>query len=41
VDKAAPILGQDTEDILVELGYSEAERKDLEARGIVQRWPRR
>ena len=38
VDKAAPILGQDTTDILVELGYTEAERRDLEARGIVQVW---
>ena len=38
VDKAAPILGQDTESILVELGYTEDERKDLEARGIVQAW---
>jgi len=38
VDKAAPILGQDTADILVELGYTEAERCDLEARGIVQVW---
>ena len=38
VDKAAPILGQDTGAILVELGYTEAERKDLEARGIVQSW---
>jgi crotonobetainyl-CoA:carnitine CoA-transferase CaiB-like acyl-CoA transferase len=38
VDKAAPILGQDTADILVELGYTEAERRDLEARGIVQVW---
>jgi crotonobetainyl-CoA:carnitine CoA-transferase CaiB-like acyl-CoA transferase len=41
VDRAAPILGQDTEDILVELGYTEDERKDLEARGIVQSWPQR
>jgi crotonobetainyl-CoA:carnitine CoA-transferase CaiB-like acyl-CoA transferase len=41
VDRAAPILGQDTEDILVELGYTEGERKDLEARGIVQSWPQR
>ena len=41
VDGAAPILGQDTEDILVELGYTEGERKDLEARGIVQSWPQR
>jgi crotonobetainyl-CoA:carnitine CoA-transferase CaiB-like acyl-CoA transferase len=38
VDKAAPILGQDTTDILVEFGYTEAERRDLEARGIVQVW---
>ena len=38
VDKAAPILGQDTTDILVELGYTGAERRDLEARGIVQVW---
>jgi formyl-CoA transferase len=38
VDRAAPMLGQDTEDILTELGYSEAERRDLEAKGIVQRW---
>ena len=38
VDKAAPILGQDTAAILVELGYTEAERRDLEARGIVQVW---
>jgi formyl-CoA transferase len=39
VDRAAPMLGQDTEDILIELGYTESERRDLEAKGIVQRWP--
>jgi crotonobetainyl-CoA:carnitine CoA-transferase CaiB-like acyl-CoA transferase len=39
VDRAAPLLGQNTEELLVELGYTEAERRDLEARRIVQRWP--
>src|SRR4029450_10707178 len=36
VDRAAPLLGQNTEELLVELGYTEAERRDLEARRIVQ-----
>jgi len=40
VDRAAPLLGQHTEEILVELGYTEAERRALEAKGIVQRWPK-
>jgi crotonobetainyl-CoA:carnitine CoA-transferase CaiB-like acyl-CoA transferase len=39
VDRAAPLLGQNTEELLVELGYNEAERRDLEARRIVERWP--
>lgn len=39
VDRAAPMLGQDTEGILIELGYTESARRDLEAKGIVQRWP--
>jgi crotonobetainyl-CoA:carnitine CoA-transferase CaiB-like acyl-CoA transferase len=35
VDRPAPLLGQHTADILAELGYTEAERRDLAARGIV------
>jgi len=38
VDRAAPLLGQHTEEILIELDYSEAERRALEAKGVVQRW---
>ena len=40
VDRAAPLLGQHTEELLIELGYSEAERRALEAKGIVERWPK-
>ena len=40
VDRAAPLLGQHTEEILVELGYSEIERRALEAKDIIQRWPK-
>ena len=40
VDRAAPLLGQHTEEILVELGYSETERRALEAKDIIQRWPK-
>ena len=40
VDRAAPLLGQHTEEILVELGSSETERRALEAKDIIQRWPK-
>ena len=40
VDRAAPLLGQHTEEILVELGYTETERRALEAKDIIQRWPK-
>ena len=33
--KPAPGLGQDNDDILADLGYSEAERRDLHAKGAV------
>jgi crotonobetainyl-CoA:carnitine CoA-transferase CaiB-like acyl-CoA transferase len=33
--KPAPGLGQNNDDILTELGYSEAERQDLQAKGVV------
>jgi formyl-CoA transferase len=39
VDRAAPLLGQHTEEILIALGYTETERRGLEAKGVVQRWP--
>ena len=35
VDRAAPLLGQHTDDILTELGYTDAERHALRARGVV------
>jgi crotonobetainyl-CoA:carnitine CoA-transferase CaiB-like acyl-CoA transferase len=35
VDRAAPLLGQHTGEILAELGYTEAERRALEAQGII------
>ena len=35
VDRAAPLLGQHTAEILTELGYSRAEQRELEARGII------
>jgi formyl-CoA transferase len=35
VDRPAPLLGQHTDDILAELGYTDAERRELQARGIV------
>ncbi|OGL15507.1 MAG: CoA-transferase [Candidatus Rokubacteria bacterium RIFCSPLOWO2_12_FULL_71_22] len=35
VDRPAPLLGQDTEAILTELGYGEAEQRALRDRGIV------
>ena len=33
VDRAAPLLGQNTEEILIELGYTETERRGLEGQG--------
>ena len=35
VDRPAPRLGQDNADILAELGYTDAERRDLEAKGVI------
>ena len=35
VDRPAPLLGQHTDDILAELGYTDAERRALQARGVV------
>jgi crotonobetainyl-CoA:carnitine CoA-transferase CaiB-like acyl-CoA transferase len=35
VDRAAPLLGQDTAAMLTELGYSEAEQQTLRDRGVV------
>jgi formyl-CoA transferase len=35
VDRAAPLLGQDNTAVLTELGYSEAEQRDLGAKGVV------
>jgi crotonobetainyl-CoA:carnitine CoA-transferase CaiB-like acyl-CoA transferase len=35
VDRPAPRLGQDNADVLTELGYSEAEQRDLGAKGVV------
>jgi crotonobetainyl-CoA:carnitine CoA-transferase CaiB-like acyl-CoA transferase len=35
VDRAAPLLGQHTAEILEELGYSEAERRTLQDRGVI------
>jgi crotonobetainyl-CoA:carnitine CoA-transferase CaiB-like acyl-CoA transferase len=35
VDRAAPILGQDNAAILTELGYSDAEQRALEDKGVV------
>jgi crotonobetainyl-CoA:carnitine CoA-transferase CaiB-like acyl-CoA transferase len=35
VDRPAPLLGQDNTAILTELGYSDAEQRDLKARGII------
>ncbi len=35
VDRAAPTLGQDNAAILTEVGYSEAEQRELKARGVV------
>ena len=35
VDRPAPLLGQHTAEILAELGYTEAERRELEADGVI------
>jgi formyl-CoA transferase len=35
VDRAAPLLGQHTAEILAELGYTEAEQRELREQGIV------
>ena len=35
VDRPAPRLGQDNVDILTELGYTEAELRDLKAKGVI------
>ena len=35
VDRAAPLLGQDTRDILTELGYTAEQQRALEAQGVV------
>ena len=35
VDRAAPLLGQHTAEILTELGYSRAEQRELEAKGVI------
>jgi formyl-CoA transferase len=35
VDRAAPLLGEHTTDILTELGDGDAEQRDLRARGVV------
>ena len=32
-DRAAPLLGQNTEEILIELGYTETERRGREGQG--------
>jgi crotonobetainyl-CoA:carnitine CoA-transferase CaiB-like acyl-CoA transferase len=36
VDRAAPLVGQHTADILAELGYTESQRKALLAKGVIQ-----
>jgi formyl-CoA transferase len=36
VDRAAPLIGQHTAEILAELGYTESERKALLAKGVIQ-----
>jgi len=35
VDRPAPLLGQHTAEILTELGYTEAEQRELKERGII------
>jgi len=35
VERAAPLVGEHTAEILTELGYSDAEQRDLRARGVV------
>jgi CoA:oxalate CoA-transferase len=35
VDRPAPRLGQDNVEILTELGYTEAELRDLKAKGVI------
>jgi crotonobetainyl-CoA:carnitine CoA-transferase CaiB-like acyl-CoA transferase len=35
VERAAPLLGQDNGDVLTELGYSEAEQRDLKDKGVL------
>ena len=35
VDRAAPLLGEHTAEILTELGYSDTEQRDLKARGVI------
>jgi len=35
VDRAAPLLGEHTAEILTELGYSHAEQRELQAKGVI------
>jgi crotonobetainyl-CoA:carnitine CoA-transferase CaiB-like acyl-CoA transferase len=35
VDRPAPSLGQDNADVLGELGYTDAELRDLKTKGVI------